>query len=126
MTDISAIQVLNFSGSKDEWPTWSDKFLSKIKRSGTKDVLLVKTQIPKTLDVMNDKTDEGKRMLKITELNQIAFTELALALDVSRDTGKIAFIIIKSVRLSWETLKKKFEPISISSLIKTERKFRES
>jgi hypothetical protein len=37
MSDLSAIRVLSFSESKDEWPTWSEKFLAKAKRSGIKD-----------------------------------------------------------------------------------------
>jgi hypothetical protein len=50
MSDLSAIQVLSFSGSKDEWPTWSEKFLAKAKRSGIKDVFIVgKGSYPKVL-----------------------------------------------------------------------------
>jgi hypothetical protein len=47
MSDLSAIRALSFSGSKDEWPTWSEKLLAKAKRSGIKDVFLAKvlTQI---------------------------------------------------------------------------------
>jgi hypothetical protein len=47
MTDFSAIRVLNFSGRKEEWPSWNKKFLAKAKRSGIKDVLLGKVEIPK-------------------------------------------------------------------------------
>jgi hypothetical protein len=64
MSDLSVIQVLSFSGSKDEWPTWSEKFLAKAKRSEIKDVLLGKV-IPKSSEVFDEKTDEGKRMLRI-------------------------------------------------------------
>jgi hypothetical protein len=67
-----------FSGSKDEWPTWSEKFLAKAKRSGIKDVLLGKVLIPKSSGVFDEKTDEGKRMLRIIDLNEMAFTELVL------------------------------------------------
>jgi hypothetical protein len=45
------MRVLNFSGRKEEWPTWSEKFLAKGKRSGIKDVLLGKLQTPKTSEV---------------------------------------------------------------------------
>jgi hypothetical protein len=37
MSDLSAIQVLSFSGSKDEWPKWTVNFLAKAKRSGIMD-----------------------------------------------------------------------------------------
>jgi hypothetical protein len=61
---------LSFSGSKDEWPTWSEKFLTKAKRSGIKDVLLGKVLILKSSEVFDEKTDEGKRMLGIIDLNE--------------------------------------------------------
>jgi hypothetical protein len=32
MTDFSSIWLLRFSGKKDEWPIWSEKFLSKVKQ----------------------------------------------------------------------------------------------
>ena len=57
MTDISAIRVLNFSGKKDEWPSWSKKFLAKAKHSGIKDVLLGRVQIPNTLDFVDEKKE---------------------------------------------------------------------
>jgi hypothetical protein len=124
MSDLSAIQVLSFSGSKDEWPTWSEKCLAKAKRSGIKDVLLGKVLIPKSSEVFYEKTDEGKRMLKIIDLNEMAFTELVLSIDVSSSSGKIAFGIVKSCKtkdyedghsgLAWEKSKKKLKDCSES------------
>jgi hypothetical protein len=64
---LSAIQVLSFSGSKDEWLTWSEKFLAKAKRYGINHVLLGKVIIPKSSEVFDEKTDEGKRMLRIID-----------------------------------------------------------
>jgi hypothetical protein len=46
MTDFSAIQVLNFSGKKEEWPSWNEQFLAKAKLFGIKDLLLGKVEIP--------------------------------------------------------------------------------
>jgi hypothetical protein len=67
---------LSFSGSKDEWPTWGEKFLAKAKRSGINDVLLGKVLIPKSSEVFDEKTDEGKRILRIIDLNEMAFIKL--------------------------------------------------
>jgi hypothetical protein len=134
MSDLSAIRVLSFSGSKDEWPTWSEKFLAEAKRSGIKDVLLGKVLIPKSSEVFDEKTDEGKTILRIIDFNEMTFTELVLSIDVSSISGKIAFGI-KSCKtkdyedghagLAWEKSKKKYDPVS-PSLVKTERLFRES
>jgi hypothetical protein len=88
MSDLSAIRVFSFSGSKDEWLTWSEKFLIKAKVSGIKDVLLGKVLIPKSSEVSDEKTDEGKRMLRIIDLNEMAFTELVLSIDVSSSSSK--------------------------------------
>jgi hypothetical protein len=85
---------LSFSGSKDEWPTWIGNFLAKTRHSGIKDVLLGKVFISKSSEVFGEKTDEGKRMLRIIDLNEIAFTKLVLSFDVSSSSGKIAFGII--------------------------------
>jgi gag-polypeptide of LTR copia-type/Zinc knuckle len=73
---------------------------------------------------------------EIADLNEIAFTELILSIDVSNSNGKIAFGIVKSCKskefedgnaaLAWEKLKKKYDPISAPLLVKTERMFRES
>jgi hypothetical protein len=46
MSDFSVILVLPFSGDKDEWPIWKEKFHAKAKRSGFKDMLLGKVNIP--------------------------------------------------------------------------------
>jgi hypothetical protein len=81
MTDFSAIWVLNFSGRKEEWPSWSEKFLAKAKRSGIKDVLVGKVEIPTSWAVIDEKTEEGKKWLWIADLNEIAFTELILLID---------------------------------------------
>jgi hypothetical protein len=54
MSDNSAIRVLNFTGKKEEWSLWSEKFLAKARRSGIKDILLGKLTIPKTNDEINE------------------------------------------------------------------------
>jgi hypothetical protein len=72
---LCAVRVLSFSRSKDEWPTWSEKNLAKARCSGIKDVLLGKVFIPKSSEVFDEKTDEGIRVLRIVDLNEIAFTE---------------------------------------------------
>jgi hypothetical protein len=50
-----------------------------------------KLQIPKTSDELEEKSEEGRRIMKNADLNQLAFTELLLSIDVSNSSGKIAF-----------------------------------
>jgi hypothetical protein len=96
----------------------------------------MRVEIYTSLDLIDEKTEEGKKLLRIVDLNEIAFTELILSIDVSNSNRKIAFGIAKRCRskdfkdgnaaLAWEKWKKKYDPISAPSLAKTERMFRES
>jgi hypothetical protein len=73
-------------------------------------------------------------MLKITKLNEIAFTELTLSIDVKTSNGRIAFNLVKgwkskdypdgNAATARERLKKKYEPISAPSMVKLENQFR--
>jgi hypothetical protein len=53
MSDIIAISLLKFTGNKQEWLTWSEKFLAKARRSGIKDMFLGKVTIPKNNEEIN-------------------------------------------------------------------------
>jgi hypothetical protein len=74
------------------------------------------------LDVIDEKTEEGKRLSRITDLNDISFIELILSIDVSNSNGNIVFGIVKSCKmkefedgiaaLAWGKLKKKYDPVS--------------
>jgi hypothetical protein len=55
---------------------------------------LGKVEISTSLDVIDEKTEEGKKLLQISDLNEIAFTELILSIDASNSNGKIAFGIV--------------------------------
>ena len=73
-------------------------------------------------------------MLKIIELNKIAFTAVILSIDVKTSNGKIAFNLVKGCKskdypdgnaaTAWERLKNKYEPISAPSMVKLEKQFR--
>jgi hypothetical protein len=68
-------------------------------------------------------------------MNEIAYTELILSIDVKTSSGKIAFNLIEGCKskeypdgntaIAWERLKNKYEPISAPSLVKLEKQFRE-
>jgi hypothetical protein len=64
MSAISAIRVLNYTGKKEQWSAWSEKFLAKARRSGIKDMLISKLTIPKTNEDISKKTHERKKMMK--------------------------------------------------------------
>jgi hypothetical protein len=55
MSDISNIRVLFSTGKKEEWSTWSEKFLAKARRQGIKEILLSKDTIPWTKKEIDEK-----------------------------------------------------------------------
>ena len=72
MKDISAIRVLNFIRKKEEWSSWGEKFLAKSRRLAVKNILIGKLTIPKKNEEINEKTDEGKKMMNIFDLDDPA------------------------------------------------------
>ena len=135
MTDLSTIRVIPFCGKVDEWPIWSEKFLSKAKRCGFKELLLGKWSIPRADEEIDITSDTGKEKSRIIEMNDIAFTELILSIDVTTSSGKTAFNLVKGCKTkdhpdgnaasAWERLKNKYEPVSAPTLVKLEKQFRE-
>jgi len=97
MTDLNTIRVIPFCGKADEWPIWSEKFLAKAKRCGFKDLLLGKLSIPKEDESFDELSDIGKKMSRVIKINEVAYTELILSIDVKASSGKIAFNLVKGI-----------------------------
>jgi hypothetical protein len=120
MSDFRLIRLLPFSEKEDEWPIWIEKFLSKAKSSGFKDVLLGKVNIPKYDEEINQKTEEGKVLMQNADLHEMVYKELILSIDVRISSGEVVFGIIKGCKrreyidrksaLAWHNLTKKFDP----------------
>jgi hypothetical protein len=56
--------------------------------------LLGKLSIPKVDDVFDEISEEGKKMMKVIELNEIAYTVLILSIKVKASNGKIALYLL--------------------------------
>jgi hypothetical protein len=135
MNDLNPIRVIPFYGKVDEWPIWSERFLAKSKRFGFKDLLLGKLSILKVYGNFDEGTESGKKKSIAIELNEIAYTDLILSINVKTSSGKVAFNLIKGCKskdypdgnaaIAWERLKNKYELISDPSLVKLEKQFRE-
>jgi hypothetical protein len=87
--------VIPFCRKVDEWPIWSEKFLAKSRRYGFKDLLIGNLSITKVDEEYDEVLEIEKKMLRATELNEIAYTVLILSIDVKTNNGKIAFNIVK-------------------------------
>ena len=60
MTYLNTIRVIPFCGKVDEWPIWCEKFLSKAKRFGFKDLLLGRLTIPSSDEYFDNLSEIGK------------------------------------------------------------------
>jgi hypothetical protein len=69
------------------------------KRYGFKDVLIGKLSIPKADEEFDEVSDLGKRMSRSIELNEIAYTELILSIDVKTSNGKMHSILLRDIRI---------------------------
>jgi gag-polypeptide of LTR copia-type len=135
MDDLSTIRVILFYGKSEEWPTWSKKVLAKSKQFGFKYVLLGKVKISKTYEVYDMELEEGKKLIIAAGMNELAYTELTLSIDVKTISGKVTFNLVKECKskeyvdgntfMAWERLKNKFEPLSAPYLVKMEKQFRQ-
>jgi hypothetical protein len=135
MTNLNTIRVIPFCGKLDEWPIWSERFLVKSRRFGFKDLLLGKLSTPTVDEEIDERTESGKKKSLTIKLNEIAYTELVLLIDIKTSSGKVVFNLIKCCKskdypdgnaaVAWEWLKNKYERISAPSLVKLEKQFRE-
>jgi len=109
-----------FNGEPEEWSYWEEKFLARASKKGFKDVLTGIVKAPDDSEMLNLTTEEGKEKSKAQKLNILAFEELILSIDMSKDKGKIAFQIVKNCKtttkkggdgvLAWKRLKAKYAP----------------
>jgi hypothetical protein len=94
MNDFSTIRVILFCGYVDELLIRSERFLAKSRHSGFKDLLLGKLSISTVDEVIDEGNESEKKKPMTIELNEIAYTELILSIDVKTSSGKIAFNLI--------------------------------
>ena len=115
--DEKAIRILTFSGKKEDWMMWSDKFMAKSMMKGYDEIL------DGTMLVPDDKTTTlTPSQEEARKLNKMAYNELILAC-----TDKIVFGIVKNAKsdnlkkgdakLAWDRLKTRYEPNTGTELL---------
>jgi hypothetical protein len=98
MTDMNTIRVIPFYGKLDEWPIWSESFPAKSRRFGFKDLLLGNLSFPTVDEKFDEATESGKKKSIAIEMNEIAYTEIILLIDVKTSSEKVAFNLIKGCK----------------------------
>ena len=90
-SEVVHLKVPIFSGKKEDWDHWSERFLSRAKSLGFKSVMTNPSVIiPKTGQEFF--TDEEKL---IVELNDLGYGELISAIDPTKTAGKVAFNLVR-------------------------------
>jgi Ankyrin repeats (3 copies) len=131
------IRVVQFSGKREDFEPWFEKFKARGKRRGYKDHYLKKAgDIPKTtydIDNNTSKSDDEKALQKLKEDNENAFHELLLSMDTSTVEDKLAFKLAMSSKTTdykdghagnlVEKLIKKFMPKTAPTLVKLHKEF---
>jgi len=122
-----------FNGEPEEWNYWEEKFLVRASKKGFKDVLTGIVEAPDDSKMLNLTAAEGKKKNEAKKQNILAFEELILSIDTSKDKGKIAFQIVKNCKtttkkggdsaLAWKRLTEEYAPKIVPRKMELMREF---
>lgn len=123
-----AIRILQFSGKKDDWLMWADKFMAKATIRGYDDILNGKLLATGELDEDGTTKKLSAGEVKANELNKKAYNELILSC-----SDKISFGIVKSSKTkhlpkgdakeAWSNLKTRYEPNTGTELLALHKEY---
>ena len=103
-----SIHIIDFMGKKAEWESWSEIFISHGKHKGYKKLLvssrsmLGMDKIPtqdKYENALIGNIDLDKKILKLSELNKLAYEDLILSINTSSSVGKVEFGLVRKQRV---------------------------
>ena len=75
--------------------------MARSKGRGYKEILLERhdIKIPKSTEEIDGDTEEGKKKIKIRDLNEIGYVDLILSMNTDTLAGQVAFDIVKKSRV---------------------------
>ena len=94
------IYVIEFLGKKADWVSWSKKFLLHGKQKGCKKLLVSSMSISgmDKIPMQNEYDNALKggmdldtKIIKLGELNELAYEDFILSIKTSSSVGKVAF-----------------------------------
>jgi hypothetical protein len=119
----TAIRVVTFSGRKDDWITWDEKFQARARRRGYGDILLGDKSAldDANFAALSESDSTHSKQLKLRQLNELAFDDLILSMETGTSNGKVAFNLVRSAKnrstfkhgdaaLAYKRLKHKYAP----------------
>jgi hypothetical protein len=87
-----------YSFLADLFPVIRDAVHLRRNYFGFKDLLLGKLSFPTADGEIDEESESGKKKSAIIKLNEIAYTELILSIDIKTSSGKVAFNLIKGCK----------------------------
>jgi hypothetical protein len=129
----TSIRIILFSGKRDEWETWKEKFLVRASIRGYEDLITGEEEIPKTHDIDGTKRILTKEEEALHDSNLKGYQDLIMSIECTSSAGKIAFAMVTgsktqenpkgSVRAAYVRLKEKYEPSTTPQLMQLTRDF---
>ena len=128
----SSIKVILFSGKKNEYDAWKEKFLARAKRRGIKEYYFKDAkEIPKSSEKLSTGTDAGK--IRLQQGNITAYEELILSINTETKEGRVAFRLVKGCKtkdyedglasMAWKRLEAKYASKTAPTLVKLMKQF---
>ena len=101
-----SICIIEFLGKKTDWDSWSRKFLSHGKQKGYKKLMISIGSMPgmdknptqEYEKALWENEDLDKKIVKLGELNELAYEDLILSINTSSSVGKVAFELVKNAK----------------------------
>jgi hypothetical protein len=138
--NLSVARSLKLSRTEEyqgyDWKIWSRKFLAQANRKGYKKLLSGATAIPTESEytaAAGGSTDTEKLTVKLWQLNELAFEEILLCINVQTKQGKIAFNLVDNcttadqpkgnckIAIAWERFVHKYVPKTAPSYIQLKK-----
>ena len=132
-----SIRIIQFFGKKIDWDSWSEEFLSHGKQKVYKKLLVSTGTTPGVDKIPMQKEyesalkgdgDLNRKIVKLGELNELAYEDLILLINTSSSVGKVAFGLVKNAKsqdfleenckVAWDRLVSKYALHLASSLLK--------
>ena len=97
-----SIGIIEFSGKQSDWDGWSEKFLAHSKCKGYKKLLLGTEKVPtqEQIDLAESSSSStDKKIIKLGELNELAYKDIVLSINHTSSSGKVAFSLLRIVKV---------------------------
>jgi hypothetical protein len=97
-TGDTSIRVVIFSGKKDDWETWIEKFMVKASFRGYEGVLMGDDPVPETHGADGTKATLTEAQELLVTQNKKGFGDLIHSIDCTTPAGKVAFAMVKGTK----------------------------